>query len=80
MNTMLETMVENYKALIDEHKKDYEKGCYETVEEFGEVLKNEYHNMLDALHGIARYDAISWKELSILSSDCLGYTLRAGIV
>lgn len=81
MNTMLETMVENYKALIDRHKKDYERGYYESsVEEFREVLDNEYHKMIDVLNGMARYGGISWEDYSILSSDCLGYALRAGIV
>ena len=80
MNTMLKTMVENYKALIDEHKKDYNRGCYETVEDYREVLGGEYRNMLDALQGIARYDAINWEDYSTLSNECFEYAMRAGIV
>ena len=80
MKKMLKTMSENYKVLIDNHKRDYEKGCYESVGEFREVLDNEYNKILDVLHGMARYEAISWEDYTALSDECLGYALRASLV
>ena len=80
MNKMLKTMMENYKALMDNHKRDYERGYYENVEEFREVMDNEYRKMADVLHGMARYEGISWEDYSTLSSECFGYALRASLV
>ena len=75
MNSMLKAMVENYKARMDYHKQDYERGCYESVEEFREGVNNEYRNMLDMLHGMARYEGISWEDYNKLSNECLEYAL-----
>lgn len=73
MNKMLKTMVGNYKAIIDDHKRDYERGCYETAEEFREVMDNEYQKILDVLHGMGRYEAISWEDYNKLSNECFEY-------
>ena len=75
MKNMLKTMVENYKTLMDYHKRDYERGCYESVEEFREAVNNEHLNMLDVLHGMARYEGISWEDYNKLSNECLEYAL-----
>lgn len=80
MNKMLKTMVENYKAVMDNHKRDYERGCYESLEELREVLHDEYHEMLDVLHGMARYEAISWEDYITLSNECFKYAMRASLV
>ena len=80
MNNMLNTMMENYKTIMDNHKRNYERGYYETVGEFREVLDNEYRKMADVLHGMARYEGISWEDYSTLSSECFGYALSASLV
>lgn len=80
MNKMLSTMMENYKALMDDYKRDYEKECYESVEEFKKVVKNEYNKMLDVIHGMARYECISQEDYIILSEECLDYALDIMLV
>lgn len=75
MTKTMRKMVDNYKALIDTHKNDFENGCCSTADEYIKVLKDEYETISDTVYGLMRYDIITKEVADEILNECAYYTL-----
>ena len=74
MTKTMRTMVDNYKALTDEHKRDFERGCYTNIDEYMKVLKDEYETISDTVYGLLRYDVIAKEVADEILNECAYHT------